>query len=74
MPLSSQWLVLRISGANFLHCWPWVTDSMWLELGEGLTNSFHGSLFRAFTNFTVVLHVNNSLTPCAWPASSWPLE
>ena len=25
-PLNSQWLVLRIGGANFLHCW--VTDSM----------------------------------------------
>ena len=25
-PLNSQWLVLRISGAEFLHCW--LTDSI----------------------------------------------
>ena len=29
VPLNSQWLVLRIGGANFLHCW--VADSIWLE-------------------------------------------
>ena len=33
-PLSSQWLVLRIRGANFLYCW--VTDSIWLELAKSL--------------------------------------
>ena len=27
--LNSQWLVLRIGGADFLHCW--VADSIWLE-------------------------------------------
>ena len=32
--LNSQWLVLRISGADFLHCW--VVDSIWLELAESL--------------------------------------
>ena len=31
-PLNSQWLVLRIGGADFLHCW--VADSIWLELAE----------------------------------------
>ena len=33
-PLNSQWLVLRIGGADFLHCW--VADSIWLELAESL--------------------------------------
>ena len=33
-PLNSQWLVLRISDANFLHCW--VADSIWLERAESL--------------------------------------
>ena len=28
VPLNSQWLVLRIGGGDFLHCW--VTDSIWL--------------------------------------------
>ena len=32
--LNSQWLVLRIGGANFLHCW--VVDSVWLEHAESL--------------------------------------
>ena len=30
--LNLQWLVLRISGADFLHCW--VVDSVWLEHAE----------------------------------------
>ena len=30
--LNLQWLVLRIGGAYFLHCW--VVDSMWLECAE----------------------------------------
>ena len=34
VPLNSQWLVLRIGGANFLHCW--VADSIWLELAKSL--------------------------------------
>ena len=33
-PLNLQWLLLRIGGANFLHCW--VTDSIWLERAESL--------------------------------------
>ena len=33
-PLNSQWLVLRIGGADFLHCW--VVDSIWLERAEWL--------------------------------------
>ena len=32
--LNLQWLVLRIGGANFLHCW--VVDSIWLEHAESL--------------------------------------
>ena len=32
--LNSQWLVLRIGGADFLHCW--VVDSIWLERVESL--------------------------------------
>ena len=32
--LKSQWLVLRIGGADFLHCW--VVDSVWLERAESL--------------------------------------
>ena len=32
--LNSQWLVLRIGGADFLHCW--VVDSVWLERAESL--------------------------------------
>ena len=30
--IMSQWLVLRIGGANSLHCW--VTNSIWLERAE----------------------------------------
>ena len=33
-PLNSQWLVLRIGGADFLHCW--VANSIWLERAEPL--------------------------------------
>ena len=33
-PLNSQWLVLRIGGADFLHCL--VTDSISLERAESL--------------------------------------
>ena len=40
VPLSSQWLVLRIGGTNFLHCWItdsiWITDFIWLERAESL--------------------------------------
>ena len=32
VPLNSQWLVLRIGGADFLHCW--VANSVWLERAE----------------------------------------
>ena len=32
--LNSQWLVLRIGGADFLHCW--IVDSVWLERAESL--------------------------------------
>ena len=55
-----EWLpvcILRTGGANFLHCW--VADSVLLEHAESLiTKSFCGGLFRAFTNFRVVLRVN----------------
>ena len=34
VPLNSHWLVLRIGGADFLHCW--ATDSIWLERAESL--------------------------------------
>ena len=34
-PLDSQWQVLRIGGADFLHCW--VANSIWLEHAEPLT-------------------------------------
>ena len=34
MPLNSHWLVLRIDGADFLHCW--VADSIWLQHAETL--------------------------------------
>ena len=33
-PLNSQWLVLRIGDADFLHCW--VANSIWLERAESL--------------------------------------
>ena len=58
-PLNSQWLVLRIGGADFLHCW--VANSIWLERADSLklSDSFNGSLFSAFTNFRPVLPVNN---------------
>ena len=32
--LNSQWLILRIGGADFLHCW--LVDSVWLERAESL--------------------------------------
>ena len=32
--LNSQWLVFRIGGVDFLHCW--VVDSVWLECAESL--------------------------------------
>ena len=31
-PLNLHWLVLRIGGTDFLHCW--VADSVWLERAE----------------------------------------
>ena len=34
MPLNSQWLVLRVGGADFFH--RWVADSVWLERAESL--------------------------------------
>ena len=73
-PLNSQWLVLRIGGADFLHCW--VTDSISLERAESLklSDSFNGGLFRALTNFTPVLPVNNTLIRRVRPASSWPRD
>ena len=61
-PLNSQWLVLRIDGTDFLHCW--VVNSIWLERAESLitiSDSFNGGLFRVLTSFTAVLPVNNSL-------------
>ena len=33
-PLNLQWLVLRIGGTDFLHCW--VANSIWLERAESL--------------------------------------
>ena len=33
-PLNSQWLVLRIGGTDFLHCW--LTDSISLERAKSL--------------------------------------
>ena len=66
VPLNSQWLVLRIGCADFLHCW--VTDSISLD------HSFNGGLFRALTNFTPVLPVNNTLIRRVQPASSWPRD
>ena len=34
VPLNLQWLVFRIGGADFLHCW--VVDSIWLGCAESL--------------------------------------
>ena len=34
VPLDLHWLVLRIGGTDFLHCW--VTDSILLERAESL--------------------------------------
>ena len=65
-PLNSQWLVVRIGDADFLHCW--VTDSISLERAES-SDSFNGGLFRALTNFTRVLPVNNTLIRRVRPAS-----
>ena len=59
VPLNSQWLVLRIGGADFLHCWV-AKFSIWLESAESLI-TIYGGLFRALTSFTVVLPVNNLL-------------
>ena len=70
VPLNLQCLVLRIGGADFLHCW--LADSIWLECAESLiaiSDSFHGGLFRALASFTAVLHVNNSLVHCLGLAS-----
>ena len=37
VPLNSQWLVLRIGGADFLHCWATdSTESISLEHAESL--------------------------------------
>ena len=47
------------------------TDSILLERVE-LSDSFNGGLFRALTNFTPVVPVNNTLLRCIRPASSWP--
>ena len=57
MPLNSQWLVLKIGGADFLCCW--ATDSIWLECAESLiTDSFHSDLCRALSSFRAILRVN----------------
>ena len=32
--INLQWLVLRIGGADFLHCW--LANSVWLERAESL--------------------------------------
>ena len=34
VPLKSQWLLLRIGGTDFLHCW--IANSIWLERAESL--------------------------------------
>ena len=70
VPQNSQWLVLRIGGTNFLHCW--VTDSRqlntkqcvafmvsYLELLECttckyLTCSLHTACFFSASRFTVL--------------------
>ena len=36
-PLNSQWLVLRIGGSDFLHCWDAI--SIWLECAELLIHN-----------------------------------
>ena len=66
-PLNSQWLVIRISGADFLQSW--VTDSIWLEHAESLITNMVAYL-KVLANFRAVLHVNNSLVHCVQPASS----
>ena len=33
-PLNSQWLVLKMGGADFLHSW--IANSIWLECAESL--------------------------------------
>ena len=35
-PLNSQWLVLRISDADFLHSWVANSIKLWLERAESL--------------------------------------
>ena len=70
VPLNSHWLVLRIGGANFLHCW--AANSIWLERAESLITN--GGLFRALTNFIPVIPVNNTLIRHVRPASSWPCD
>ena len=74
VPLNSQWLLLRIGGTDFLHCW--VTDSISLERAESLitSDSFNSGLFRVLTNFIPVLPVNNTLIHHVRPASSWPRD
>ena len=69
-PLNSQWLVLRIDGTDFLHCW--VANSVWLEHAELVIALMVAYL--EFTNFKAVLHVNNSLIRYVWPASSWACD
>ena len=36
VPLNSQWLVLRIGGTDFLHCWVANSIYAWLEHAESL--------------------------------------
>ena len=45
-PLNSQWLVLRIGGADFLHCW--VADSIWLEHAESLITKRNIAFMAAY--------------------------
>ena len=46
VPLNSQWLVLRIGGANFLHCW--VADSIWLERAGSLITKQYVAFMAAY--------------------------
>ena len=51
VPLNLQWLVFRIGGTDFLHCW--VTNFIWLECAKFLitiSDSFNGGLFRVLVH------------------------
>ena len=78
-PLNLQWLVLRIGGANFLHCWG--TDSIWLEhagflirISDTVQSSYNFTNSRVATHFRAWLHAKSCRVPRLVAACPTPCQ